>query len=138
MSGSPDPGNDTSKWKGGDFLPAPYASAAQCACSGNGSPLWQSKAASCVRKKVLDGHQALPSDFKKGLRDATITGLCNQALPYLSTLIHLHVTAYTACCCSGTPAPYLDWYAVLCFGNLAPCSKVIDAILDSGRCGCGW
>lgn len=44
-------------WQGGDFLLPNYGTAASCACSGGGNPLWLSKPATCIRSFLLSAHQ---------------------------------------------------------------------------------
>jgi hypothetical protein len=49
VNGTTAPGDDPSLWEGGDFLLETYGHAAECACSGDGNPLWNGAAANCVR-----------------------------------------------------------------------------------------
>lgn len=131
-------GNDTSLWKGGDFLPYPYAAAAICACEGTGNALWNSKIVDCIRKEVLLGHQKLAPEIKKGLRNVSLYGTCEDSFAYLDNLIEVHSYAYSTCCCVGAPAAYDFWVGVLCMGELPSCTLIEDGILEVGRCGCGW
>lgn len=45
-------------------MPHSYISAAQCACGGNGNPLWRTPAADCLRGQILARHQALNATIK--------------------------------------------------------------------------
>jgi len=125
-------------WKGEDFLPFSYSSAAHCACTGNGSPLWLTSGASCVRTQILKYHQQLPDQFKWNVRNATISGDRSKMIPFIETFYKLHIQSYKDCCCPGRPAPYLDWVLIFYFGEILPCQLIIDSILQTGRCGCGW
>src|SRR5690242_1297450 len=53
-------GTDPALWRGGDFLPGAYVTAAQCACTGNGHPLWTSPVADCLRAQILTRTASLP------------------------------------------------------------------------------
>ena len=141
---SPPP--DPSVWTGGDFLLPDYALAAQCACSGGGNPLWQSTAASCVRTYLLKGHQSFSSSIKQQMRSATLSdgNSSSSWMPFLPMIYQMHQDAYKTCCCPGTVAPLITWELIFYAGEYL--SKFCDtwpggetmAILEFGRCGCGW
>jgi hypothetical protein len=138
-SGSPSPPQDPSQWGGSDFLPHPYVQAATCACSGGSSVwLWNTPTANCVRRMVLQGHQALPSELKWIVRNITVTGEYMKLTPYVPTFIDIHIKAYQTCGCPGSAAGYMAWESVMVLGNIPSCDLIIKGILATGRCGCGW
>lgn len=64
--------SDPTQWKGGDFLPDQYKSAAHCACSGCGTlikcnRIWQKapNALTCVRKQLIEAHKSLNATFRQ-------------------------------------------------------------------------
>ena len=88
-----------------------------------------------------------------------LTNTCHQHNPakdtpypenykYNTFFYEMHVNAYAACSCSGTPAPKLAWLVIFYASEIIPCNmiepvapsvtSVIGAILEFGRCGCGW
>eukprot|EP01098_Paradermamoeba_levis_P015712 TRINITY_DN811_c0_g1_i1.p1 TRINITY_DN811_c0_g1~~TRINITY_DN811_c0_g1_i1.p1 ORF type:complete len:226 (+),score=47.65 TRINITY_DN811_c0_g1_i1:80-757(+) len=126
-------------WKGGDFLPNTYGSAATCACGGEGNPFWQLDAPSCVRSYLIKGHENLPSQLKVDIRNATLSGVRSRLLPYVETFYQMHVDAYNNCCCPGKPAPFATWVMVFYAGNLLPCKTgILPMVMEFSRCGCGW
>jgi len=129
---------NVSLWKGGDFLPPSYAIAAKCACSGNSDKLWFSTAASCVRTNLIKYHIAIPDELKKLLRTATLSGDPSQWGAFAALFEDFHIKAYSECGCPGTPAPFVAWLGICWGGQFPPCQFIIDAILNFGRCGCGW
>jgi len=132
------PPSNTSLWKGGDFLPPSYASAGNCACVGNGNKLWLTDAASCVRSNLIRAHIAIPADTKQALRTATLSGNPVKWAEFTGMFQDFHIAAYKNCGCPGAPAPYVDWLGIVLGGEILPCPTIIDAILQFGRCGCGW
>jgi hypothetical protein len=58
-----------SQWGGADFLFSPYATAAQCACEGDGNTLWLTPVANCVRHYILTSHQGLSDGIKWKMRN---------------------------------------------------------------------
>lgn len=143
--------NDTSLWYGGDFLPPTYTAAAQCACEGDGNPLWNTNAASCVRTFLVNTHKQLSGwifrsffnlikteQTKLQLREATLSNNPIEWTEWAATFEQIHINAYATCGCPGKPAPYPDWLGIVLGGSFLPCPTVIDAILQFGRCGCGW
>jgi len=138
--------DDTSTWTGADFLPTQYTNAATCACTGGGSPLWNAPIVPCVRQHILQGHQQMSDAMKRKAREAKLSLLggfsSNDVIQYL---YQVHVGAYQACGCPGTPAPLPTWELlydapqntpIVC--NEVPIVGVLWLILEYGRCGCGW
>jgi len=140
------PPPDPSGWQGGDFLPSGYRSAAQCACSGGGNPLWNLAAASCVRKYLLQAHMSLNDTMKKNIREATLSWNPVSTYTFVDFIYEMHEDAYASCCCSGKVAPQVTWYGVFFLGKILPCylntpgvgADIVSFILEFGRCGCGW
>ena len=133
---------DPAEWSGGDFLPRTYQHAASCACSGCASTrtgtcnrLWalDLPVTSCVRTALLRAHKALPAAFKRFVR-----ANASDVDAYVKTFYDMHEAAYHGCCCPGKPAALWAWKAVFLAGSLLPCGVETDAILEAGRCGCGW
>lgn len=126
------------EWKGGDFLPVPYKTAATCACSGGGDPTWLTDSASCVRTHLRQLHIDLPDNIKIEMKKATDSGERTRFIPFLGLIKAMHDKAYEKCCCRGKTAPYEDWIGIFFAGDLLPCPLTIKAIKLEGRCGCGW
>ncbi len=101
------PPSDPKTWRGADFLPLSYRSAASCACSGGGNPLWQTPAASCIRTYLLGAHQGLSNQLKMSIRNATLDWDPTTEFKYVNLIYNMHVQAYKSCCCSGAPAPLI-------------------------------
>jgi hypothetical protein len=130
---------DTALWTGGDFLPHSYYSAAKCACEGGSSTyLWNTPAAKCVRRMVLEGHRLLPAILKQQIRAITLSGDKMKLTPFVPAFVDIHKIAYETCGCSGTPAARWSWDLVMQFGDIPSCDFMIAGILEKGRCGCGW
>ena len=133
------------EWHGGDFLPAQYRHAAKCACSGCGptgscSRLWGAgvPATSCIRTALLHGHQAINATMRRAIAQTPYAEL-HRIVPYF---YDMHVDAYRQCCCSGKPAPLVDWEAIFYAADVLPCDTPeigeLAMILKFGRCGCGF
>ena len=150
------PGTPPAQWVGGDFLPDGYAAAATCACLGGAkgpgansstNPLWASPVAACVRAHILVAHGALSDTTKLQLQKYKNSYEIIPPGGVVDILYDLHVAAYSACGCPGTPAPSPAWYGVFIAGKALPCGNsgaacaavpvcIISSILQFGRCGC--
>jgi len=92
-----------------------------------------------VRTALLKAHQSLSDSYKWQVRNATLSENPFRILPFIKDFYQMHVTAYSECCCVGTPAPWISWVGIFYAGNLLSCDHIIlPAILEFGRCGCGW